>query len=166
MNRVDFLAEQFKAVRHYTSMTLKGISSDDWFRVSEGCHTHIAWQIGHIAVGNYGLALAIPRGERPQDEELIPSSFRVHFARGSTPDPRPGSNPSIEEITSVFDRVHAQVLVELPAFTQDLLDEPTGLEHPMFNTRFGSLMWSIQHEYTHAGQISLLYRLHGGAPRF
>ena len=166
MNRVDLLAENFESVRRYTNMTLDGISPDDWFRVPDACPTHIAWQIGHITIGNYGLALAIPRGERPEDEELIPSSFRENFARGSTPVPNPSAYPSLELITSTFNRVHDQILAELPTFTDELLDEPAAIEHPMFSTKFGSLMWSIQHEYTHAGQISLLYRLHGGTPRF
>ena len=166
MDRVELLSQQFASVRRYTRMTLEGISSDDWFRISEGCHTHIAWQVGHIAVGNYGLALAIPRGERPLDPRFIPISFREQFARGSTPNLDPKANPSVEEITAVFDAVHDQVLAELPTFTDELLDEPVGVEHPMFSTKFGSMLWSIQHEYTHAGQISCLYRLHGGEPRF
>lgn len=166
MNRVDFLTEQFESVRRYTNMTLDGISSEDWFTVPKGGRTHIAWQVGHMAVGQYGLALAIPRGERKEDEELIPSSFREHFAPGSTPDPDPDSNPPVAEIARVFRRVYKRVLTELPTFTDDLLDETSAIEHPMFSKNFGSLMWAIQHEYTHAGQISLLYRLNGGAPRF
>ena len=167
MNRVDFLTEQFESVRRYTNMTLDGITSEDWFRVSKGGHTRIAWQVGHIAMGQYGLALAIPRGERKEeDEALIPSSFREHFAPGSTPAPHPDSNPPIAEIAGIFRRVHEQVLTELPTFTDDLLDETSAIEHPMFSKNFGSLMWAIQHEYTHAGQISMLYRLNGGAPRF
>lgn len=147
-------------------MTLDGISSDDFFRIPAGCPTHIAWQLGHMAIAEYGLGLAIPRGPRPSDEELIPTSFREHFARGSTPAPDRDANPSIDEIASVFNRVHDQLLAEIPTFTDDLLDEPVGVEHPMFRTKFGALMWCIQHEYTHAGQISLLYRLLGGAARF
>ncbi len=45
---------------------------------------------------SYGPALAIPRGERPEDEELILLSFREEFARGSTPDPSPNVYPSLE----------------------------------------------------------------------
>ena len=146
MNRVDLLTENFESVRRYTNMALDGISPDDWFRVPDTCPTHIAWQIGHITIGKYGLALAIPRGERPEDEELIPLSFREKFARGSTPDSNPNTYPSVELITSTFNRVHDQILAELPTFTDELLDAPAPIEHPMFSTKFGALMWSIQHE--------------------
>ncbi len=166
MNRIDLLTENFQSVRRYTNMVIDGIRPDDWFRVPDVCPTHIAWQIGHITIGNYGLALAIPRGDRPDDVELVPVSFREKFARDSTPDPNPSAYPPVELIMATFDRVHDQILAELPTFTDELLDDSVPIEHPMFSTKFGSLLWSIQHGYTHAGQISLLYRLNGGAPRF
>lgn len=166
MNRIELLAANFQSVRRYTHMTLDGFNKDKWFCVPEGCPTHAAWQLGHIAIGNYGLALAIPRDESSEDEKLIPTTFREHFGRGSTPNSDPAANPSVEFILSVYNSVHDQIANELSSFTDEMLDETTPFDHPMFKSKFGSLMWSIQHEYTHAGQISLLYRLQGGTPRF
>ena len=166
MNCIDLLTEQFESVRRYTNMTLDGVEYQSWFHVPAGSPTHIAWQLGHMAVGAYGLGLAIPRGKRPEDEELISESFLKHFGRGSTPNPNIAENPGPQEIQATYDRVHDQLLKEIPLYSEQLLAEASPIKHPMFQTKFGSLMWCIQHEYTHAGQLSLIYRLLGGEPRF
>ena len=53
------------------------------------------------------------RGRQADDEALISDAFLSHFGRESVPDPDPVRNPSIEEIRSVFERVHEHVLAEL-----------------------------------------------------
>ena len=161
MNRVDLLLEQFASVRRYTNMALSSIRDEDWFRVAEGSPTHFAWQVGHMALGQWSLALRVPRGERDSDEQLISTAFRKQFGRGSIPQFDPTDNPPLTDILATFHSVHDKVLEEVPAFSETLFDEPAEVEHPMFQTKFGSLLWSVQHEFTHAGQISLQRRLLG-----
>ena len=161
----DGLLNDIRKARFYINDLLGHVDDGDWFRQPSEGVTHIAWQVGHLAVAQYGLALNRLRGERPEDEELIPASFRQQFGKGSVPVPDPAAYPPIEEIRAVFDRVHQQVLDEVGRVSEASLDEPTeGPPHPAFDTKRGALAWCVMHEFIHAGQIALLRRLFGSAP--
>jgi uncharacterized damage-inducible protein DinB len=64
----------------------------------------------------------------------------------------------------VFDRVHRQVLRELPGLPEADLDSPPFRPHPLARTKRECLFWCAQHEMVHAGQIGLLRRLLGHPP--
>ncbi len=165
MSRLDTAVHGIRTARLYVKDLLSHIDPDDWFRLPEGGVTHVAWQVGHLAVAEYGLAMKRVRGELPSDEELIPAEFRRSFGKGSVPEPDPDKNPSIEELREVFERVHRATVEEAKQLTDAVLDEPTGPpEHRMFNTKLGALTWCAQHEFIHAGQIALLRRLFGNEP--
>ncbi|MDP6360830.1 MAG: DinB family protein, partial [Planctomycetota bacterium] len=89
MSRLQIAIDQIISSRQYTNKILETIDNDDWFRMSEPAVTHIAWQVGHIAVAQYGLALVRMRGEHDNDEEFIPEEFRDHFTRASVPNADP-----------------------------------------------------------------------------
>ena len=42
--------QQIEFARAYTLATLVGIEEADWFAMPAGCPTHLAWQIGHLAM--------------------------------------------------------------------------------------------------------------------
>jgi uncharacterized damage-inducible protein DinB len=92
------------------------------------------------------------------------SRFRKKFSRGSAPDPDPDNNPSPDEIRSVFDRVHQQVLTELPGHTEQDLQEKIDEPYAVFDTKLGALYFCASHEMLHAGQIGLIRRLLGKSP--
>ena len=164
MGEIESLVQELNQSRKYTNLLLDSINETDWFRQSSDRVTHIAWQVGHLAVGQYRLALLVIRGPQPIDKQLIPESFINRFQPGSVPDATDQQNTSIKEIRDVFDRVHARTVSELQQLTLDNLNESVSFEHPMFSTKSGAIRWSINHEYTHAGQISLLRRLLGYVP--
>lgn len=151
--------------RMYTENMLSHIDQADWFRQPAEGVTHVAWQVGHLAVAQYSLALRRVRGERAEDAELISPEFRKLFGKGSIPVPDPAVYPTPEELRAVFDRVHRQVLNESGDWSEESLDEATGEPaHPMFKTKGEAIRWSVQHEFIHAGQIGLLRRLCGAMP--
>jgi hypothetical protein len=98
------------------------------------------------------------------DLELMPSSFRKQFSRGSTPNPDPAGNPPPSQIRAVFDRVYAQVLKELPDLPPESLNDPVDLPYAGYPTKLGALLLASHHEMVHAGQIGLLRRLLGKPP--
>ena len=63
-----------------------------------------------------------------------------------------------------LDRVHEQVLFELPRLTDSALDEPVPHPHKFATTKLLALFWCAQHEMVHAGQIGLLRRQLGKPP--
>jgi hypothetical protein len=156
--------KQIEFARSYTLSLLAEIADDEWFTMPAGCSTHVAWQIGHLAMAEYGLCLFRQRGRSEVDTTLMTSSFRKAFSRGSIPEPDPAKNPSPAEIRDVLDRVHAQVLLELPTFTPDQLAEPVDMPYAAYATKLGSLLFCSHHEMLHCGQLGLLRRLLGKQP--
>jgi hypothetical protein len=126
--------------------------------------SHIAWQVGHLAMAEYRLALERIRGKRSDDEQILPAVFLERFGKGSTPAADPTVYPSIEEIRRVFEAVHRQVLNEVAGIDEVALDAPPAASHILFNTKRGALLWCAEHEMLHAGQIGLLRRLLGSQP--
>ena len=165
MFQLESALHQIRTARIYSKDLLSHIGDDDWFRQPSEGVTHVAWQVGHLAVAQYGLALKRVRGENTEDAKLISVGFRKQFGKGSIPVPNQSVYPSPEEIRAVFTRVHTQVLDEVDAIPVESLSEPTGdPPHPMFKTKIGALNWCAQHEFIHAGQIALLRRLFGAQP--
>jgi uncharacterized damage-inducible protein DinB len=166
MNRLEIALDQIKTARRYTLNLLNDLAPDDWFRQPNEGITHIAWQVGHLAMAEYWLALKRMRGERAADEALITADFLRLFAKGSTPEASPAQYPSPAEIRQTLDRVHEQALAELPGYPDAELDQPPLHPHKLFNTKIDSLHWCARHEMLHAGQIGLLRRLVGKAPQW
>lgn len=164
MSRVKLLVEQMVITRHYTEDLIENVADVDWFRQPSEGVTHVAWQVGHLAVAEYHLALVRVRGEQPADADIITTDFRSLFGKGSTPTADASAYPSPEAIRKVFDVVHRQALAESRKLSEDVLDESIDPPHPMFSTKFGALRWCAQHEMLHAGQIGMLRRLFGSAP--
>lgn len=164
MTRLEQALKALDAVRSYTQRLLAGVDESLWFRrPSEGV-THIAWQVGHLAMAEYRLCLDRVRGARPDDAAFVSDAFLSTFARESVPNADPAANPSPSELRAVFNAVHARVMADLCDLADTELDAPTLKPHPVFNTKLGALQWCGYHEMLHAGQIGLLRRLLGLGP--
>ena len=161
---LELAIAQIRFARDYTLTLLDGFPEDAWFhQPAPGC-AHLAWQMGHLAMAQYGLCLFRIRGRAEGDLDLMPSTFRKRFSRGTAPDPDPGKNPSPSDIRSALDRVHQQALAELPTFSPQLLSEPVELPWAAIPTKLGCLLFCSHHEQLHAGQIGILRRLLGLPP--
>lgn len=149
---------QMRFTREYLTPMLADIAEDEWFKMPAGLPTHLAWQVGHLAMAEYGLCLYRVRGRVSEDTELMPGTFRKGFMRGSTVEVDPAKYPSPKEILGTLARVRAQVEKEAPTFTQELLSASTEMPYSVYPTRFGGMLFCPQHEMIHAGQIGLLRR--------
>jgi len=164
MSRLQAAIEQLVFARTYTLRLLGTIDPGDWFKMPSEGVTHIAWQVGHLAMAEYRLALERLRGARPEDSNLISDTFLHQFGRDSVAEPDPEKNPSVAAIRSVFERVHAQTLLEMREFPESNLDLAPLKPHPLCATRFECVRWCSHHEMIHTGQIGLLRRLFGAKP--
>ena len=81
----QFALKQIEFARSYTLSLLADIAADEWFVMPAGCTTHVAWQVGHLAMAEYGLCLFRQRGRAEIDTTLMTSSFRKAFSRGTIP---------------------------------------------------------------------------------
>lgn len=143
---------------------LEALEPELWFQFPHEGVTNIAWQVGHITVANYGLGLVRIRGKRAEDAALLPESYMKIFGRGSVPSTDRGVYPSEERLVEIFNRVNAQVEQEMQSYTLEQLEEPSEPAHPMFQTKFDTLVFLPYHAMMHFGQMGLLRRLAGKAP--
>jgi hypothetical protein len=163
--RLQIAIRHIEFARKYSRSLLEDLSTDDWFWMPENYTTHIAWQVGHLAMSQYGLTLFRQRGrDREVDSQLMSSKFRKLFMRGTTPLADRENHPQPEEILEVLDRVHSQMQKEIVTFADADLDEEIGPPHAAFATRYGALLFAGDHEMIHSGQIGMLRRLMGKDP--
>lgn len=159
--QIQAAVDRLELARRRVKSFTKDLTVDEWFWSPAEFMTHIAWQVGHLAVSEYNLCLRRVRGHTKEDESLIPNAFIEHFKLGSQPVAGSVNYPPLEEIKRVFDAVHAQVLKELSTFTDEDLDVPVAEPHPLFKTKLGAVDYASGHEMVHNGQIGLLRRLMG-----
>jgi hypothetical protein len=155
---------QIEFARAYTLSIVDAIDEALWFTMPPGCPTHVAWQVGHLAMAEYGLCLFRFRGRQEVDLQLMSSGFRKLFSKGTKPEADASKYPQPAEIRATLDRVHAQVLKEAPAFTESQLAEPVDMPYAVHANKLGCLLFCSHHEMLHAGQLGLLRRLLGGQP--
>lgn len=161
--RFQFALDQIREVRAYT-LPLLDVEPDDWFRMPAEGVTHIAWQVGHVAMAQFRLCLERLRDLQPGDRELISKDFIRLFSKGTVPAADSSVYPLAAEIRATFDRVYEAVMREAPAYAGNDLETPLSNPHPMFTTKLEALLFSSKHEMLHAGQIGLLRRLLGKSP--
>jgi len=162
--KLQMAIDQISATRDYTKSLLDDIHFDDWFQQPPGETTHVGWQVGHLAMAQYGLALYRQRGRNLEDGDLMNSSFRKKFSRGTTVSRDPDYYPSATEILAVFDGIHDHVMMELKEYPLDQLNDTVEPPYAAYPTKLGCLLFCAHHEMLHAGQIGLLRRLLGKAP--
>ena len=155
---------QIESARQYMLSLVEDFEPDQWFQMPNGMETHLAWQIGHLAVAEYGLALFRRRGRLPEDREIMPGVFRKQFSRGTLPDPDPSNHPSGEELLAIMARIHNQVKSELASCKDADLTDEVDLPYAGEPTKLGALWFCAHHEMLHAGQIGLLRRALGKNP--
>lgn len=156
--------DQIRFAREYSLKLIDTFPIEDWYRQPAEGVTHLAWQVGHLAMAQYRLVLDRVRGAGPGDEDLISTAFLDRYSRGSMPGPRQDSDPDPAEIRAVLDRVHRTLLEDMSGFPDSELDVPGLKPHAFCATKRQCLAWCGQHEMMHAGQIGLLRRLLGSAP--
>lgn len=160
----DLVLEQIAWTRQYTLQLINSVPRELWYEQPAGAETHLAWQVGHLAVSQYGLMLFRQRGRSPGDLELMPGWLRKKFGRGSTPAKSAEGMPTADELLSRLEQIHSQSMVEARNLPAETLLEPIDMPFAAYPIKLGALLFMPVHESLHAGQIGLLRRLHSLAP--
>lgn len=154
----DQTVSQQAWTRQYCLQLLEDVPEKDWYVIPSGMTSHIAWQVGHLAVAQYGLMLFRQRGRAEGDIDLMPSWLRKQFGRGTQPMVYSDSAPSPQELLDRLNAIHQRAAVETKTLQAATLREPCDLPYCLFPTKLGALMMATVHEGIHAGQIGLLRR--------
>jgi hypothetical protein len=155
---------QIKFARQYCLELLDHSPDELWFEMPAGLPTHIAWQVGHLTVSQYGLLMFRIRGRSPDDLDLIPSRFRKAYSRSSTPSLDTAKQPSAVELRERMGIVYERSLAELVKTAPETLLEPVDMPYAAYPNKLGAILFCPIHEHTHIGQIGLLRRALGLEP--
>lgn len=161
---VEIAIGQIEFARSYVLQLLDATPQRLWFDVPQGAPSSVAWQVGHLAVSQYGLLMFRQRGRQPEDLELVPGRFRKRYARGSTPSAGPEDQPSAVELIERMNQIHLRSLAELRAADPSHLLDPVEMPYAVYPNKLGAVLFCPLHEQIHAGQIGSLRRLLGLAP--
>lgn len=160
---------QLERTRVLSLQMIERVPHEDWFKMPMGI-THVAWNVGHLAIAEYFLGLVFVRGPLESDGDFIPGNYGELFGYNSAPSPDPAVYPSPSEMLHTLDAVHRQVLAETKAMSAESLDESCLFlegefdHHPIFEKKGGALEWIAFHEHVHIGTIGLLRRELGARP--
>ncbi|MEM9585820.1 MAG: DinB family protein [Planctomycetota bacterium] len=152
---------QIDFTRRYTHELLDATPQELWYQMPSGLPTHVAWQVGHLAVSQYGLLMFRIRGRRPDDLDLIPGRFRKAFGRGGTPNIDVGSQPTPAELLERLNRVYELATKEIRQTEPAVLLEPVEMPYAAYPCKLGAVLFCPIHEQLHGGQIGLLRRALG-----
>lgn len=155
---------QIEFARQYTLELLEATPQEHWFTIPDGLPTNVAWQVGHLAVSQYGLLMFRMRGRKPEDLDLIAGRFRKAYSRESTPSADAGSQPSADELLARLSRVHQLAMTELSDVDPGVLLEPVEMPYAGYPIKLGAILFCPLHEHIHVGQIGLLRRALGLPP--
>ena len=160
---------QLNRTRVLSLQMIDRIDHEKWYEMPMGI-THVAWNVGHIAIAEYFLGLFLVRGPRDSDATIIPETYRGLFGYGSEVSADPTIYPSPDELLTVLEQVHKQVMLETNEMPAQVLteacvfDDPEFDHHPIFTRKGGALEWLTHHEHIHIGQIGFLRRTFGDKP--
>ncbi len=155
---------QIEFARRYTLQLLDATPQDRWYEIPPGGVTNIAWQVGHLAVSQYGLLMFRIRGRHPDDLHLIPSRFRKTFGRGGTPPQSSDGHPSPAELLEKLAEVHLSAVQEIADIAPKSLLDDVEMPYAVYPCKLGAILFCPMHETLHAGQIGLSRRGLGMEP--
>lgn len=142
--------------RKLTKMYINRLKDTDLHRqfCVEGVTLNSAFSIiAHLAWAENALVLESVGGRKSE------ISWLESYALGS--EFRAENEPTLEEVTTAFEAIHAESLELIRSFSDEELGEPVKMTRINNSTKRSLLYHTIRHEGIHAGQLSWICRLNG-----
>lgn len=152
---------QIDFARRYTRELLAATPRELWFTRPQGTPAHVAWQVGHLTVSQYGLLMFRIHGRRDDDLDLIPGKFRKAFGRGSDPRSDSAAQMTADELVDRFELINDRAIAGLDGIDSNVLLESVEMPYAAYPIKLGAILFCPLHEQIHAGQIGLTRRLLG-----
>jgi len=153
----EVLVEMLEMSRGLTNYYLKKLEGQDIYKVFEvdGKQLNsILWLIAHITVSENWLLLVCTGGEKVN----IP--WARQFGLGSTV-PSKADYPPVDEIMTMFNKVHTTAIKYISTLTEVDLAKPTtnGVSLGLEDTISSIIKHGVRHEASHAGHLGWLCKL-------
>jgi len=167
MDLNDFAVSALDMARWLTLAAVKDLTDREMmFQPALGLN-HPLWLIGHIATSENGLILDACAGQ-----DLLPPDWMGKFGIGSQPVSDANVYPTRDEVLALLEKTHAAALDYVKSLTPEDFDtRPVNLDRfpPGVQERFSTvarcISGHVSHEFSHVGQIAMLRRIMGKAPR-
>jgi hypothetical protein len=113
---------------------------------------HIAWQLGHLIVGEMGMMTKVP-GTKPVE---LPAGFAERHSNDSAKLDPPTGFATKDEYIGLLKSVRSATLAALDTLTEADFDKPSGLNWaPTLGVLFAI---AASHDMMHGGQFTVVRR--------
>ncbi len=148
--------------RHWTLELLSDFPQDKLTHQPCAAGNHALWIAGHIAYADDLFASKV--GNKPA---RFSESWVKLFGMGSIPQADAGAYPSMSEVTNALADNREGLLAWFGSMSAEELAKPLPDDFKTFAATFGQFMTSIAwHEGLHAGQLTVVRKSLGLAPKF
>ncbi|MEM8899777.1 MAG: DinB family protein, partial [Bacteroidota bacterium] len=140
-----------------------GVPEELWHTIPEGMGTHLAWQVGHLALSCYYHSVMVITGHQPEVLQKVAVKEYNDYYNTAQP-------VKSVHVHSPAELLHAMAVMEetslniIAEMTEESLEEELfdlGFPHPVANTKWEAIDWNIKHYMYHCGQIGMLRRALG-----
>lgn len=141
---------------------LEDIPEDKYLHQPLPGGNHTMWIIGHLAATDDTFM----SGLKPRESRL-PGEWGALFGRGSKPHGDASVYPSISELKEQLTDLREELMAWFGSMSEEQLASPLSEDWAPFGVNYASLMGSLAyHEGLHSGQLTMVRRSLGIAPRF
>ena len=155
MNAVDLLIKGLQTTQNMVLMTLDDFTDTELMTRPTSGANHVAWQLGHLAVGEAGMV----NGIRAEAVPAVPEAFAKRFTRETQGSDDPKTFGTKREMLDTFSRVRNDTIAFVKTLTDADLDAPgTPMLKAICPTAGESLLLQVFHTTMHLGQIQVARR--------
>lgn len=143
-----------------TLKLINEIAHSDWLKSPKEVQTNINWQIGHLIIANYLHGIASIIGPQEHIRERIDiKSYVKFYGLNSDPTTYYEYKPNPQTLIDQINLIHNTTLETIETLDFNKLDIPTAIKNPGAKTQLEALLWMVQHQSWHNGQLALLKRV-------
>lgn len=162
MNAKEHAVTVLNFARDQTNQLLEDIPQDKFLHQPVEGGNHALWVVGHLAVSDDFLA-GLYDGGAPK----LPEAYDKLFGMGSKPTNDAAAYPPLAEVRQHLAATRKRVLAAVQAADDATLNSPLPDEIEGFaSDRLAALFNIAWHEGLHTGQIAVIRRSLGIAPKY
>ena len=156
----DLIKSEITKTHKRTVNLIDGFKPSEWLQTPKTLHSNVNWQIGHIIVANYLHGIASFTGPNADvREKLDIKSYVKFYGLKSDPTNYFEYKPNTATLKEQLDFIYQLVLETIEHTDFKKVNEPTKVKNPGAKTQMEAILWLIQHQSWHNGQLAILKRV-------
>ena len=160
MKRIELIKKEINSVKTHTDKLIGEISNDRWMTTPIVIETNLNWQMGHVFLATYLHGIASITGVNMSVRNKIDlKAYVKYYGPDSNPLNNIDKKPCADKLKLLYELGYKLTCEILEKIKESDLDMPTEITNPSAKTKYEALMWLIQHNSWHNGQIAVLRRV-------